>query len=312
MPISYIHNILILLALGVVSIVVSIVAQQLPVRCVTYWSTLRNVLEYDTHCTGVRNASYWRMLRKALSAVAIPVISVFCLTACQQEETLVPTSGRGGMLELDLLRGGRPVVSTRAVDSDLAVQILDENGNEVFNWSASNVPHPIQFEKAGTYTLKAFTENQDNWQTENAGRGAGCYYAETQVEIVEDSIVRLTLDVPMTNYAVSLKLPELFYEPDSARLFKSYTFTLKSGSRTVTIKEGEKAYFDVNHGFTYALKATNIDGKASQHSAIEYPYSVEAGKLYTVRYSYSSDATKGGADVEVTDDMEDEDKDAEI
>ena len=233
-------------------------------------------------------------------------LSLF-LTACQQEE-VVPSRGKGGMLELDLLRGGRPVVSTRAVDNDLAVQILDEDGKEVFNWSAGNVPHPIQFEEAGTYTLRAFTENQDSWQTENDGRGAGCYYAETQVCIAEDSVVRLKLDVPMTNYAVGLKLPELFY-PD---LFQSYTFTLKSGSRTVTVTEGEKAYFAVPEGFSFALEATNTDGKTSRHSALEYPRQVEAGKLYTVRYSYSSDATKGGVDVEVTDDMEDDDKDVEI
>ena len=271
----------------------------------------------QTHARQFHNsrASIFRPLRDTLPVVArlaccLMSLSLF-LTACQQEE-LVPSRGKGGMLELDLLRGGRPVVSTRAVDNDLAVQILDEDGKEVFNWSAGNVPHPIQFEEAGTYTLKAFTENQNTWPEENDGKGAGYYYAETQVEIVEDSIVRLTLDVPMTNYAVSLKLPELFYEPDSARLFQSYTFTLKSSSRTVTITEGEKAYFAVSEGFSFALEATNTDGKTSRHSALEYPRQVEAGKLYTVRYSYSSDATKGGVDVEVTDDMEDDDKDVEI
>lgn len=309
MLISYIHNILILLVLGMSGIVVSIVAQQLPVRCAMYWSTLRYVLEYGALCTGVRRASYWRMLRKALSAVAIPVISVFCLTACQQEE-LVPTREKGGVLELELLRGGRPVVSaTRAVDSDLAVEILDEQGTTVHQWQAGEqVANRIAFDHAGRYTVKAYTDNQQNWQEANGGKGEGCYYAETEVYVAEDSIVRLTLDVPMTNYAVSLKLPELFY-PD---YFSAYTFTVKGNGRSLTLKEGEKAYFPLPYLFTYTLRATNTDGKTYQHSAIEYPYPVEAGKLYTVRYSYSSDATKGGVDVEVTDDMEDNDQEMEI
>ena len=55
-------------------------------------------------------------------------------------------------------------------------------------------------------------------------------------------------------------------------------------------------------GFRYALSATNTDNRTSYHSAIEYK-DVSAGKLYTLRYSYDSNATSGGVDIVITDDM---------
>ena len=290
MPISYIHNILIL-------------------------NIMRIVWLNHAHRWKNRPASIFQPLRTYLSVVvryACCLMFAVCgLTACQQEEPeLRPTtSGRGGVLEVELLRGGRPVVATRAVDNDLVVEIWTAGGALYKKFEPGTMPNKIEFadDEIGHYILKAYTDNQTNWPEKNNGKGEGCYYGETEFDMDLDIIVRLTLDVPMTNYAVSLKLPELFTD-----LFTSYTFTVKSGMQTLTLAEGEKAYLSVSHGFSFALEATNADGKTSRHSALEYPYPVEAGKLYTVRYSYSSDATKGGADVEVTDDMEDEDKGMEI
>ena len=85
-------------------------------------------------------------------------------------------------------------------------------------------------------------------------------------------------------------------------LFSAYTFRLKSGGRTVVIRQGERAYFDLaDGGFSYALSATNTDGRTSSHSAISY-LDVNAGKLYTLTYHYDSDANSGGIDI-VIDDM---------
>ena len=68
-----------------------------------------------------------------------------------------------------------------------------------------------------------------------------------------DMVKRLQMRVPMTNYAVGLQMPNLW-----DALFRSYTFRLKSGGRTVVIKQGERAYFDVaDGGFSYSLSATN-------------------------------------------------------
>ena len=229
------------------------------------------------------------------------LLSILLLTACQQDQ-LSPSVG-GAVLELDLQRFGRPSMSvTRAVDEVLAVDVIKDGAlyNDM-HYAPGTVPQKL-FLEPGTFTIRAYSDNQETWKTENDGKGAACYYTETTVEMEEDMIIRLAVEVPMTNYAVGLQLPEYFNN-----LFRSYTFTLKSGGRTTAIKEGERAYFDVaDGGFTYALRATNTDGNTHSHSAIEFP-DVEAGKLFTLRYSYDSDATTGGVDIEITDDMETDD-----
>ena len=225
------------------------------------------------------------------------------LAGCEQGDTVQPGT-RYGVLELDLQRDGQPRVATRSIDDDLALTILDAQGNTVFQYAAGAVPQKILFENEGQYTLKAYTENQETWKSDRSGKGSGCYYADTVVTITYDVQLRATLRVPMKNYAVTLALPDYFTD-----LFSSYTFMLSDGQRTVSVAEGEKAYFDVaDGGFSYALTATNIDGRTSRHSAIRYS-EVEIGKLYTVHYDYDSDATTGGVSIEITDNMEIHDDD---
>jgi hypothetical protein len=195
---------------------------------------------------------------------------------------------------------------SRAVDQDLAVSVYKQDGSLFVQYPAGGVPKKIVLEP-GTFKVVAFTDNQSNWQTANGGKGVACFYDETTVEMEEDMVKRLQMRVPMTNYAVGLELPEHFTE-----LFRAYTFTLKSGSRTTSIVAGERAYFSVaDGGFSYALRATNIDGITHSHSAIEYK-DVSVGKLYTLRYSYDSDATSGGVDIVITDDMGTEDTDVTL
>ena len=218
------------------------------------------------------------------------------LTSCQQDDITTAT----GVLELELTRAGRPAVATRAVDDDLTVDIYKQN-TRVGHYQPGSVPAKIILEP-GDFRLVAYTDNQTTWTTANSGKGEGCFYAETTFHMDEDMVFRLKLDVPMKNYAVGLKLPQHFTD-----LFRTYTFTLTSGSRSVNITEGEKAYFSVADGaFTYALRATNIDNNTHAHSAIEFP-DIEAGKLFTIRYSYDSDANSGGVDIVITDDMETDD-----
>lgn len=232
-------------------------------------------------------------------------LSIALLASCQQEQ-MTPASGEA-VLMLDLQRMGRPTMEvTRAVDEDLTLDIFDAEGNLFRHYDAGSVPQKIVLEP-GTFTIRAYTDNQTTWAEANGGRGEACYYAEATTELEYDMVKRLQMHVPMTNYAVGLQLPESW-----DNLFKSYVFTLKSGSRTTTIKQGEKAYFSVaDGGFSYALSATNTDNRTSQHSAIPYP-DVETGKLFTVRYSYDSDATQGGVEIVITDDMETNDSDVNL
>lgn len=224
------------------------------------------------------------------------LLSIVLLSACQQEE-LTPTD-RKAVLELDLQRMGRPIMDvTRAVDADLTVDIYDADNTLYRHYDAGVVPKKIVLEP-GSFKVVAYTDNQESWKTANDGKGEACYYAEATVEMEFDKTVYLTLNVPMSNYAVGLQLPDLW-----DLLFRSYTFRLKSGGRTVVINQGERAYFDLaDGGFSYALSATNTDGRTSSHSAINYT-DVEAGKLYTLSYHYDSDANTGGVDIIITDDM---------
>ena len=76
----------------------------------------------------------------------------------------------------------------------------------------------------------------------------------------------------MLVYAVQLTLPESFGE-----WFPTYTFTVTSGTRAVTLKAGEIAYFSYNSGTTFAYKLTmqNADGEEQS----------KEGHLYDVNYS---------------------------
>ena len=195
---------------------------------------------------------------------------------------------------------------TSSETSDLALKVLDIKGNLYKQYNAGAIPQKIVMEP-GIFTIVVYTENQETWQTANGGRGEACYYVEYQVQMNFDEIRRDTINVPMINYAVSLKLPEDFHD-----LFNSHTFALISGNRNTSIQEGEIAYFNPSDGgFAYSLQATNTDGVTHSHSAYKYS-DVQSGKHYVVKYVYGLDANTGSVDIEIKDDMQMEDTDVEI
>ena len=205
------------------------------------------------------------------------LLGIFTLSACQQHDL---SGNEECVLELTIVCADVPVVDTRAIDADLAVTILDDKGQEYLRYSAGEVPDKIVLEP-GLFAVRAYTDNQTTWHTANNGKGEGCYYASQLVQMEADRATRLTMAVPMTNYAVGLELPELFDE-----LFTSYQFTLKNGAREVVLRDGEEAYFSVaDGGFTYELSAVNADGVSNAHDPIEIA-SVQSGKKYLISYDY--------------------------
>lgn len=227
------------------------------------------------------------------------VAYLLALASCQSELP-IPEQGKC-YLELNLSLVGVAKRQTRAIDNDLALKILNENGEVYTQYRAGSVPHKLVL-SPGIFTVIAYTENQDYWSKANDGRGEACYYGSCQVEMAFDQTTYANLQVPMTNYAVTLALPEYFHD-----FFPSYTFSLKSGFRQTSIKEGEKAYFDAEEGgFTYQLTATNTDQITHHTTPITYK-KVESGKLYQMTYYYGTDDNSGGLDIEIKDNMEDED-----
>ena len=227
-----------------------------------------------------------------------------CLTiSCSQEE-MVPAAESTGTLVLQVSTSSLPQVSTRAVDADLTVELRNADGSLYKKYLPGQTPDKILLVAGEAYTVRAYTDNQANWQSENSGKGAACFFGETTVQVAEDETVYCTYQVPMTNYAVSLTLPPLFEQ-----LFVSHSLKLTCGSRTTSIRQGEKAYFDpanANGGFSYMLTATNND-QITHSTATVMHREVESGKCYTLTYYYDTESNSGGIDIEIKDDMDTED-----
>lgn len=237
----------------------------------------------------------------------IYIILALIFASCTQSE--LPTVKKGkGTLALNISAGYMPRATTRAIDNDLALTLIRPDGSIYKKFEAGKVPSKITLEADVTYTIRAYSDNQSTWAQANQGSGEACYFGETTVTVGEDETVYCSYQVPMTNYAVTFTLPELFDQ-----LFTNKTFTLKKDDRTIELKEpGQKAYFAPDKiGFKYQLQATNTDGKTSRHSFIDYS-DVEAGKLYNIRYIYSTDLNTGGIDIDITDNTEHEDVDINL
>lgn len=231
------------------------------------------------------------------------IIGILCLTACQTDQ-LAPSTARGELV-LTLTRGPKPQVQTRAVDADLALTIYNPDGTPYKSYAAGQVPGKIILQADVEYTLRAYSDNP-LWASANDGKGEACYSGETTVIVGADEVVYCKYAVPMSNYAVTYTLPDLFNQ-----LFKSKKFTVSGGGRKVTLDAGEKAYFAPSEGFTYQLEATNNDDKTSRHSPLSVD-DVEAGKLYNIKYVYETSVNTGGIDIEITDNTEHEDVDISI
>lgn len=205
------------------------------------------------------------------------IMGLLTFTSCQQYDF---PEQEECVLELDIARAHVPVVATRAIDTDLAITILDATGKVYKRIATGEVSNEIPM-RAGTFTLCVHTDNLTTWHEANEGRGEACYYASAEVTMQRGERGYLSMSVPMINYAVGLELPELFNE-----LFTSHWLTLKSGSREVVIREGEKAYFDVEDGgFTHALSVVNLDGATHAYAPKSFG-NVLSGKYYLLTYSY--------------------------
>lgn len=221
------------------------------------------------------------------------------LVGCAQEEI---QPGAKGWLSLESLSvNGEDLLhasTTRGIDEGLNVDILNAEGELINKYTSANADELRRIElEAGTYTLKAYSANYETTYT-NDELGAAKYFKETPFTIIEDKMTSVRVAVPMTNYAVSLKLPEGFTDHMTV-----YGLRLTSGTRKVTIQEEQEeevAYFDVDaDGFTYELSATNADEESFATGVITYK-PVEGGKHYKVTYTYDSE---GGFDVDVDDGM---------
>lgn len=208
------------------------------------------------------------------------LLGIFLLVSCQQEETLPDNTATGYLvLESIDVQVNQQTVSSRAVDADLYVDILQEDA--IFRqYGPGMVPDRIELPE-GTYRLHVYNAAA-TLPDPYDGNGVAIFEYTGEPITVEANGTTLIeeIEVPMINFGVTLQLPEEFNT-----YFKNYAFTVTS-DRSVELKEGETAYFPYNSDkvtFSYSLKATNADGEESEPEG-GTRNEVVSGTIYTVSY----------------------------
>ena len=207
------------------------------------------------------------------------IAALFLLASCQQEEPMAEETATGYLsIESIALQADVQTVSSRAVDADLYVEILQED--ETYSlYEPGTVPDKIKL-PVGKYQIRAYNE-ASLMENPYEGLGNAVYSSEARSFNIEaEAVTPLDLKVPMTNFGVKLQLPEEF----ATYFGDNYTFTVTS-DRPVELREGETAYFPYSENvtFSYSLKVVNADGEESTPEGGTRT-EVASGTLYTVTY----------------------------
>lgn len=207
------------------------------------------------------------------------LLGTFLLASCQQEDISSNTATGYLVLESIDIQVSQQTISSRAVDADLYVDILQEDA--IFRqYGPGMVPDRIELPE-GTYRLHVYNAAA-TLPDPYDGNGVAIFEYTGEPITVEANGTTLIeeIEVPMINFGVTLQLPEEFNT-----YFKNYAFTVTS-DRSVELKEGETAYFPYNSDkvtFSYSLKATNADGEESEPEG-GTRNEVVSGTIYTVSY----------------------------
>lgn len=207
------------------------------------------------------------------------LLGTFLLASCQQEDISSNTATGYLVLESIDMQVSQQTISSRAVDADLYVDILQEDA--IFRqYGPGMVPDRIELPE-GTYRLHVYNAAA-TLPDPYDGNGVAIFEYTGEPFTIEANGRTLTeeIKVPMINFGVTLQLPEEFNT-----YFKNYAFTVTS-DRSVELKEGETAYFPYNSDkvtFSYSLKATNADGEESEPEG-GTRNEVVSGTIYTVSY----------------------------
>lgn len=233
------------------------------------------------------------MKRIWLYTICLGLVGLF---ACQQED--LPSVGETGFLSLENMTvevANTESISTRAVDNDLYVEIWDEAGTSQVGetYEPGNIPPKIELDP-GNYTLKAynaaFNEQSSNEQSSWAeiDKGAAVYSVDQKSFTIEAGKVNyLSVEVPMINIGVRLALPEGF-----SNWFTTYSFTISDGNRSVSIANGETAYFTIDQDISYTLSVTNNDDEQKTDSKAITKDQIAAGTIYVITYDYATKALR--------------------
>lgn len=221
--------------------------------------------------------------RKKMKHLIYPIITLFLLAACQQEE--LPSGDGVGYLSLeDITVQAANVVTTRAVDEDLCVKIND------VTYGPGKTPSRIDLE-AGDYTLEAYNEAYSKYQDwTGEDKGSAVYYLRQSVEIEAGKVNYLRAEVPMINFGIRLDLPDGF-----AAAFPQNSFSVTVGNRTVSLNDGETAYFPHSESVSvsYTLSVTNTEVEENDKTGSNNEWenaTIQPGTVYVITYDYATES----------------------
>lgn len=214
------------------------------------------------------------------------LLGIFLLASCQQENEIPSGKGYLSVEGIELQSQVVTEVTSRAVDESLRVDLY-KGGQLVRPLTPEEMQNKIELKPATDYMLKVYSANYENESTwDNETKGEPVYYKEVPFEVTEGATTPLKVQVPMITFAVCLDMSAV-----RGDWLQYYTFTVTSGSRSVTLKNGETAYFPYSDSFNYQLSITNLDGEVKEQPGswgTEDGETVAQNTVYTVTYNWAT------------------------
>ena len=197
------------------------------------------------------------------------IATLFLLAACQQEELPLGEQALGylSLSAIEVEASDVQLISTRAENTEDLTLSIEETGQ-----SYNPIPSEIAL-APGEYHI-TISNNADPTK-------AAVFEMDTVITIEEEKVTDLgEVKVPMTNFGVQLKLPEVF---DDESII-TYTFTVNEKDLT----NGQTVYFNYSSDATieYKLTATNADDETKTDGGTHS--TITSGTVYVITYSLAT------------------------
>lgn len=218
------------------------------------------------------------------------LLGILLLISCQRENDMILSSkGFLSVSGIEIQTQTNTEIISRSTDDIIWTVELWKGSDMLRTLSAEDMQDKIELEVAEDYMLKVYSPNygsEKKWT--NDEKGAPVYYTEVPFAVKQGETTGLKVQVPMITFAVSLDLSEVLGD-----WLQDYSFTVTSGERSISLQNGETAYFPHSEGisFSYQLSMTNSDSEVNVLNG-EWgkmdDETVNINTMYTVVYNWST------------------------
>ena len=197
------------------------------------------------------------------------IATTLLLAGCGQEELPLGEQALGylSLSAVEVEASDVQLISTRAENTEDLTLSIEETGQ-----SYNPIPSEIAL-APGEYHI-TISNNADPTK-------AAVFEMDTVITIEEEKVTNLgEVKVPMTNFGVQLKLPEVF---DDESII-TYTFTVNKKDLT----NGQTVYFNYSSDakIKYTLTATNADDETKTDGGTHS--TITSGTIYVITYSLAT------------------------